>query len=93
MTDVVQEVLRLTEELEAKRQNAIKELMRQRHELVKGIDAKLEQLGYQPSSDKSTVFVQGAGTRRKRGPMSDEHKRKIAESRARNKAASQNALA
>lgn len=87
MTDVVQEVLRLTEELEGKRQEAIKELLRQRRELVKEIDAKLAQLGYQPSSENSTVFVQPAGARRKRGPMSDEHKRKIAESRARNKAA------
>jgi hypothetical protein len=87
MADVVQEVLRLTEELEAKKQGAIKELLRQRRELVKDIDDKLAQLGYQPSSDNSTVFVQVPGTRKKRGPMSEEHKRKIAESRARNRAA------
>jgi hypothetical protein len=93
MPDVVQEVLRLTEELEAKRQEAIKELLRQRREVVKDIDAKLSQLGYQPSSENSTVFVQPPGQRRKRGPMTDEHKRKIAESRARNKAAKEGGAA
>jgi hypothetical protein len=89
MSDVVQEVLRLTQELEAKRQEAIRELLRQRREVVKDIDAKLAQLGYQPSLDNSTVLVKTAGKRRKRGPMSEEHKRKIAESRARSKAARQ----
>jgi hypothetical protein len=86
MADVIAEVIRLTEELEAKKKEAIAELLRQRREVVKAIDEKLAQLGYNPG-DQSHVFVQAPGQRKKRGPMSEEHKRKIAESRARNKAA------
>jgi DNA-binding protein H-NS len=88
MADVVAEVLRKTEELEALRREAIQELLRQRREVVKDIDNQLAKLGYSASDNTtSTVFIEGGKTRKKRGPMSEEHKRKIAESRARNKAA------
>jgi hypothetical protein len=89
MTDVVQEVLRLTEELEQKKRTAIQELLRQRREAVKEIDAKLASLGYREGESVASASSEAPKERRRRGPMSDEHKRKIAESRARNKAANQ----
>jgi transcriptional regulator with AAA-type ATPase domain len=87
MADLVQEVLRLTEQLEAKRKEAIQDLLRQRREAVKEIDNQLVRLGYSAADNTtSSVFVQSGKTRKKRGPMTEEHKRKIAESKARNKA-------
>jgi hypothetical protein len=86
MTDVVDEVMKLTEELETKRQAAIEEILRQRAEAVKEFDEKLAKLGYKAGRGNDIPSPFGGKERKKRGPMSEEHKRKIAESRARNKA-------
>jgi hypothetical protein len=93
MTDVVQEVLRLSEELEQKKRAAIQELLRRRREVVKDIDAKLASLGYREGESVASTASEPSRPRKRRGPMSDEHKRKIAETRARNKAAKQTAPA
>lgn len=88
MADLVDEVLRLTKELEQKKQAAIEELLRQRAEAVKEFDEKLAKLGYRGAgNDIPSPFGKG-NPRKRRGPLSEEHKRKILESRTRNRAAS-----
>src|SRR5262249_34518426 len=89
-SSAMDEVRRLEKELDAARQAAIKELLAERREAVRAIDAQLAELGYRGGAPPP---VNGAQRRRKRGPMSDEHKRKIAEGRARNKAARSKAAA
>lgn len=87
MTDIIDEVLRLTEELEQKKQSAIEEILRQRAEAVKEFDEKLAKLGYRGVGNAIPSPLGTGKPRKRRGPMSAAHKQKIRESRERNKAA------